>query len=252
MILVLSGGNNESHEAAELLERSEIPYLCVFSTFAEAGNYGKGNVIVSRLSEKDTEEIFAKEAVSGVLDIAAEGYETQSAAVMSVCRKREIPYIKFLNITINECINEHIKIVCSYGKIADCINSTLGHILFYAAPATVSAIVKNVPDTSNLYSIIPRGIGFDVERALEFRLPLVNILEFDSVDGEESVCAAIEKIDAKMLICDGSSGLKDKISASEKYEIPIIVTHKLGIDFIKASCDMHETMKIIYGWIKSA
>lgn len=66
MILVLSGGGNEAREFAALLEREHIPHLCVFSSFADAGSYGRGNAVVGRMKQSSLEGIFRRNQSGGL------------------------------------------------------------------------------------------------------------------------------------------------------------------------------------------
>ena len=88
MILVLSGGGNEAREFAALLEREHIPHLCVFSSFADAGSYGRGNAVVGRMKQSSLEGIFRRNPIRGVVDVMAGGNNGQSAAAMAAWHAR--------------------------------------------------------------------------------------------------------------------------------------------------------------------
>ena len=249
MILVLSGGGNEAREFAALLERDHIPHLCVFSSFADAGSYGRGNAVVGRMKQSSLEGIFRRNPIRGVVDVMAGGNNGQSAAAMAACGECGMPYVKYLRLPIARGAYDHVMVSGSYRAAADYINAHLGHVLFYAMPETVRMIAGQVLDQSCLYTPILRGISFDVELALEFGIPLVNVMELDGIDGVAAVSNAIERIDAKLLICDGATSILDKVSAAEQKKIQMIVTHKMGIEYTRTALSGAETLNIVKGWL---
>lgn len=249
MILVLSGGGNEAKTFSALLEKENIPHLCVFATFAEAGTYGRGNAVVGRLNGRAMEHLLQKESICGVVDVALGG-TAQSAAAMEACKNLHIPYVKYLRLPAVETDYHQVLMTCSYAEAAKQINSLLNTVLLYTAPETARAIAGYVEKPELLFAPILRGISFDVELALEFGIPLVNVIETDGIDGVSAVRAAVEKTGAKMLICDGSCEIADKLAAAEKLEIPVVITHRMGMEYTKTAQTPEEIVALAQSWEK--
>ena len=128
------------------------------------------------------------------------------------------------------------------------INEQDDKVLFYAAPKTVRKIASDVTDTSKLFTTILRGVSFDVELALEFGIPLLQVVENDSLDSEEAVLYAINKTGATMLVCDTTVTTSDKIAAAEKQGIPVILTHGTGVEYSKVVHSADAVMAQLRKW----
>ncbi|MEE1012875.1 MAG: precorrin-6A/cobalt-precorrin-6A reductase [Clostridia bacterium] len=249
MILVLSGGGQEAQEISPRLDAEQIPHICFFSTFADAGTYGKGNALVGKLTPLGAEKILRQNKISGVVDVMADGYSEQSAVVMLACKACGVPYVKYLRPAIAVGDYDHVSVMGSYDAVADTINGQAENVLFYARPETVHAIASRIRDKKRLFTAIPRCILFDVELAMEFGIPLVNVMEVDGMDGETAVLHAMEKASAGMVVCDDSMECADKIAAAKQRKIPMILTHKTGIDYTQLALTGDETMDLVRAWL---
>lgn len=246
MILILAGGGRESEEVIGLLEQEKIPYLCIFSTLAEAGNYGRGNAVVGKMERRFFQKVFEENNVCGVIDAIFGGDVEPSLEAMAACREANVPYVKYLRIAVSSKPCTQGMVTGSYAVIAELINTHLGNVLFYAAPGTVRAIAKRVLDCSCLYVSVLRGASFDVEQALEYGIPLVNVLEADGV--EDTVSSLIERLEARLLVCDGTAGIVDKAEAAEQSNIPLIITHNMGIEYTNTALRLEEIRELVQSW----
>lgn len=250
MILILSGGGNEARQFSDLLKNQGISYLCMFSDFAEAGAYGRGNAAVGRMDRQNLENFIQNHDIHGVVDVLAGESRKQSVSAMAACKLCDIPYVKLLRIPHDFDISARLMVTGSYRETADYINSHLCSVLFYALPETVREIASRVPDSSSLYTPIPRGIHFDVELALGFGIPLINVIEMDGTEGEAAVSSAIDRIQAGLLVCDGTGGVKDKLSVAAQREIPVILTHSMGIEYTCTALGNAEALEVVKSWQK--
>lgn len=229
------------------LKQERIDHLCFFTSFADAGNYGSGNTFVGRLSHEGAEDLLRQNAITGVVDVLAAGNQEQSLCMMKACEKANVPYVKYLKLWSTFSYGK-AEVFATYASIAKEINKRDGKVLFYARPETVRQIAKRVNDSSRLYVPIPRGIRFDVELALEFGIPLLQVMENDGVDGEDAVRHAIERSGAELLVCDGSGGTMDKLAVAEERGIPILFTHTMGIEYTKVVLKSEDAMDLARGW----
>lgn len=248
MILLLSGGGEEAREISLRFQSEGVEHLCFFPSFADAGNYGKGNAYVGKLTEAEGKQLLRANDICGVIDAAAGNEALQSLAAMSACAACGIPYIKYLRIPKPEIAYDRVRVMGSLGAVAEAINDREGAVLFYATPKTVHAIAKRVLDQARLFTPIQRGLQFDVELALEFGIPLLNVMENDGIDGEEAVTYAIQKAKAALLVCDTSVSLEDKLNVAKNQEIPVMITHENGIEYTKVVHSADAVMAQIRTW----
>ena len=246
MILVLAGGGRESEEVIGLLEKEKVPCLCVFSTLAEAGSYGRGNAVIGKMDSRLFKKIFEENTVWGVVDAFSGAEPLPSLEAMSACREERIPYVKYLRIPSPEGLCPQSMVVGSYAKIAAFINTRLGAVLFDAAPGTVRAVAKQVLDRKSLYVSVLRTAAFDVEQALEYGIPLMNVLETNGA--EDDISRLMDRLDIQMLVCDGTADLADRAKTAEKRKIPLIITHQMGIEYTNTALQPEELRKVLQGW----
>ena len=248
MILVLSGSGGEAREFSVTLNHEKLEHLCVLPTLKEAASYGRGNVVVGRFDHEKLEEFLRSEKITGVADVDMGG-NALSQVAMTACKNLKIPYVKYLPLPSSgrELVTG---MVGSYREIAEGIDCLTGVALLYTTPAATAAIAGLVQKPDKLYTPILRGGSFDVEKALEYGLPLLNVLEMDNIEGTEAVLELIRKVDAKLLICDGSQGITDKIAAADAAEIPVILTHKTGMEYTHAAWSLDALIRVLRGWSK--
>ena len=250
MILVLSGPGKEARELSVRLNEEMVEHLCFFSSFSDAGNYGKGNVYVGKINEREAEQLLRTNGIRGVVDVAEESNIMHALAVMKASERCGIPYVKYLRIPKPKDSCGQVRVMGSLCAVAEAVNDQEGKVLFYATPKTVKHIAKHVKDASKLFTTIQRGVRFDVDLALEFGIPLLQVVETDNTNGEESVRYAIHKIGASMLVCDTSVSVSDKITAAEKQGVPVILTHGTGIEYSKVVHSADAAMAQIRAWEK--
>ena len=61
------------------------------------------------------------------------------------------------------------------------------------------------------------------------------MIEADGVDGADFVGETINKVEAKAVICDCSVSTADKADAAKAADIPMIVTHNMGMEYLCAA-----------------
>lgn len=248
MILVLSGSGGEAREFSATLNHENLEHLCVLPTLKEAAAFGCGNVVVGRFDSREMETFLLSEKITGVADVDTAG-NAMSRVAMSACQTLGIPYVKYLPLPKSgrELVTG---MAGSYREVAEGINCLSGSALLYTTPGATAAIAGLVNDPGKLYTPILRGSQFDVEKALEYGLPLLNVLEVDNLDGPDAVSQLIQRVGAKLLICDGSQGIDDKLVAADAAEIPLILTHKTGMEYTETVWNFEALLRKLRGWSK--
>lgn len=248
MILILAGGGREAQSVSERLRREGMAHICLFSTFHEAGSYGRGNAIVGRLDRRAMEDLLEKEKIHGVVDLEEGNHGEQSRATIAACKNRGIPYIKRLHLPVPREELHGAYMVGSYDAVAERINRQSKVVLLYTGAEAAGAIAKRVYQPDCLYTPILRGIRFDVELALEFGIPLINVIEADSIDGADAVREVIARTKAGMLVLDGTVNPTEKLLVAEELGIPALVTHRAGIEFPKTVWSGEELIVNLRTW----
>lgn len=248
MILVLSGSGSEAREFSAVLDKEEIVYLCMLPTLKEAAAYGSGNLMVGKFDSEQMEELFRTEGITGVADVDAGGND-MSRVAMAACEKAGIPYVKYLPLP-DAGRTLVTGMAGSYREIADGINCLTGATILYTTPAASSAIAQMVEKPDRLYTPVLRDGSFDVEQALEYGLPLLNVIAVDSLDGADAVSQLICRVGAKLLVCDGSRGIADQIAAADAAGIPVVLTHKTGMDYTRTAWSLDALLRVLRGWKK--
>lgn len=243
MFLFLCGGHSPRSVFSHL-QQHDVRFLSWYPNLKEAGAYGAGGAIVGPINEKMLADAVTENSITGIIDGMGESFWKDSLLVMSYCKKEKIPYIKCLPIPYNKNIGD-FQICCSYHALAEEINRTLGNVLLYMKPKNVKAFAKHLPDVSALYVPILRGAGFDVETALLYGIPLRNVLELDRVEDAEAVKAAIQKVDAQMVVCDGSCPVENLADGCVQLGVPLRLTHAFGIEFLRTAVTAEELLAFI-------
>ncbi len=248
MILVLSGNGSEARNFSAILDHENLKHLCVLPTLKEAAAFGSGNLVVGKFDVPKMEELFKTEKITGVADVDAGGNE-MSRVAMTACGRMKIPYVKYLPLpkTGRDLVTG---MAGSYEEVAKGVNCLSGTAILYTTPAAAAAIAERVDDSGKLYAPILRDGRFDVEKALEFGLPLLNVIEVDQVDSADAISALIRKVDAKLLICDGTYGIKEQIAVADEAGIPVIMTHKTGMEYTNSAWSTDALVRVLRGWKK--
>lgn len=111
------------------------------------------------------------------------------------------------------------------------INNTVGNIVFLSKPYNVKAIADLVFDRNSLYVPISSGFDFDVELALEFGIPILNVKDFDDISGCDGIKEVLKNLEAKLLITDSSLDVLDKLKAASELGVNVIFTQNSGYDY---------------------
>lgn len=229
MILVLSGTGKRAADIAAQLDLLGESYVLLFSDFAAAGRYGEGNVLVGGGSVSSIRQIIKDNAVTAVIDTIGKPCASESRAALDACERENVTYVKYVRAENAE----GAEVCLSYREIADKIARCSGNVLFFSADTTVSAIAELAGDelAAKMYAPVPKSAVFDTGAALEFGIPIINVIEADILDGRAAVSELMRRTDAKMLVCDGVCGISDKIEACAGTSVGVIVTHNMGFDF---------------------
>ena len=231
MIMILSDGGTAVIRVQKHLDIRDEEYFVYFTAFAAAGRFGSGSVIVGDGTDRSLHSVLRQNKVTAVIDAVCEPASEVSKAAMRVCKDR-IPYVKYVNM--EEDYNA--KLCLSYCGLAEMIARCGGNVLMYASPQTVRAVAENIADGgSKIYVPVLKSAGFDADAALEYSIPLRNVIEADGVDGADFVGETINKVDAKAVICDCSVSTADKADAAKAADIPMIVTHNMGMEYLCAA-----------------
>lgn len=241
MVLVVSDGGAGVLRITKQLEIRDESYVVYFTNFLGAGRFGKGSVLVGNGMAVSLVSAIEKNRVTAVIDAIEEPKAKVSGVLASVCAGR-VKYIKYANIEdscgVRKCL--------SYKTLADMVRRSKG-ALMYASAATVSGIIEvgggDIGD--KMYVPIPKNVVFDTDAALEYSVPIINIIETEAVDGKESVKAMLERTGASMIICDVTVDVADKRVSAEALDIPIYITHNMGMEYPDAAAEARDAAMFV-------
>lgn len=237
MILVLSDGGSKSDELYRFLDIMGLPSIFHFNSFSEAGTFGKGSTIVGKASFKSFKRILIKNHIDCVIDVIDAPMSAASRIMIEAASELNIPMIKVilpifrLNPGIVENIGVSVESDYSYKSAAETVNNTFGNVLFLANPYNVKAVADLVFDRGALYAPIPSGIEFDVDLALEFGIPLLNVIAVDDFSGAAGIENIINMVDARLIVTDSSSEVFDKLEAASKTGCKVLFIQSTGLEY---------------------
>lgn len=237
MLLIISDGGNLARETSRILDELKANYLFHFSSFSNAGFFGKGNAIVGKMSYRSLCRIIDKNNINCIVDIINAPKSDESLVAINVAEDLKLPLIKLVSPTLpfERSLLKKINIKCdvdySYESVASKINNTVGNIVFLSKPYNVKAIADLVFDRNSLYVPISSSFDFDVELALEFGIPILNVKDFDDISGCDGIKDVLKNLEAKLLITDSSLDVLDKLKAASELGVDVIFTQNSGYDY---------------------
>lgn len=255
MILVLSDGGAAAVEMYGFLESIDAPNIFHFSDFESAGTFGRGNTIVGKASYRAFRRILYKNRIDCVIDIIEAPMSDVSKAMLAAAADAEVPVIKTALPTMRLSPDEvcafaekaGISITAdnSYKSVAETINNTVGNVLFLAKPYNVKAVADLVFDRSALYAPVLGGAEFDVEYALEYGIPILNVIAANGFSGAEGIEGLIWRVGAKILVTDSSLEIADKLKAAANAGCNVIFTQDSGFDYKYMAGSFDELKEIL-------
>ncbi|MEG2670256.1 MAG: hypothetical protein RR957_07295 [Oscillospiraceae bacterium] len=204
--------------------------------------------MVGKITKNSLARTINDNKITGVIDVISERTPDSSLIAMDICHVLKIGYVKYIRYSVEETQFKNLTIHSSYSEISDIANSKHGNVMFYAKPQNVKRIADKVYDKKCLYVPILKGIGFDVERAMEYGIPLNNVVEMPSIEGEAAVMEAIRKHSAVLVITDEVTNVKDKVIGAEKLDVPVILTQPFGLEYDKIAQNYAQILENAKEW----
>lgn len=229
MVLIVSDGSLLAAEVEKHFELSGDRYIEFYTDFKAAGRVGRGNVIVGAPTEKSVAAAIKTNYITAVVDAVAEKNSALSDSAQKACAALGVGYVKYIKTQKPD----GTRLYLYYSHIAEMVVKCRGGVLFYAKPCTVGAIAQLAGEeyADKMYVPVPKEVVFNTDAALEYKIPLLNVIETECSWGTDTVLDMISKTGARLIVCDGTDGIEDKISATEKIGIPVIFTHSMGREY---------------------
>lgn len=238
MIMVLSDGGENVAEAKRQLGIHGDKYFLCFSDVVAAARFGMGNVVITEASPSALCKILQKNKVKAVLDITETPSSELSKAALSVCGGKT-KYVKYVNFEKRM----GTEVLLSYREISERIRTNDGNVLLCASSDTVRAIAEITnADVDKMYVIMEKSTVFDTEKALEYSVPLLNVMEADMTDGKYAVEYVLRKTSANLMVCVNDADLETNVSVARKLGVGVIVTHRMGIEYPKTVSEMRDAL----------
>lgn len=238
MLLVLSKGGRGAREISECLSRNDGKFMFWFEDLSEAGGFGKGDVIVGKLSYRSLLRTVKQNRITGIIDSIPTPEAHGSLVALNVAEDLKLPLAKLIRPTVPKNISVAADpkkvdtvIEYSYEKVASKINNTVGNAVFLSRPVNVRIIAEKVFDRNALYVPIAEGAEFDVDLALGYGVPLLNVKQYNDFFGREGILRVLKDTEAKLLITDSAADISDKLAAAGEAGAQVIFTQSSGYDY---------------------
>lgn len=229
MILILSDGGRDVAEIERQLKLHGQKCLFYFSDMISAARYGKGNVIIGEESRRAISRVYAENRISAVIDATEKPMSKLSLAGLSACNDK-IKYVKL--VSLQDC--EGAAVCLYYKELADRIKKCDKNVLLYANKCTVSAIAAlSGENADKMFVTVKKSISFDVDDALGYSIPILNVKEYDIIDGAEVVGNAIKRLSIGLVICTEANDTEEKVAAARWMGTDVLLTHSMGIEYPK-------------------
>ena len=240
MILILSDSSRRAVDIENQLELYGDRYLNYFTDLKAAGTHGKGSVIVGSATAALLSEAIAENKITAVIDCITAPCSEASRAAQLVCAQKGVHYVKYLNITDKP----GLKLRLHYSHIADMIKRNVGKTLLYASPRTVRGIAEcaGKAGADKMYAPVRKSVMFDTEAALEYSIPLLNVVETEWINEEEDIAHMMKKVSADTVVCDDTVEIENIAAAAFKAGVPIILTHSMGMEFCCAAATARDAV----------
>ena len=229
MVLIVSDGSLLAAEVEKHLDLCGDMYIGFYTDFKSAGRVGHGNVIVGAPTEESVAAAIRANYITAIIDAVAERGSALSESAQKACVALRIGYVKYIKTQKPD----GTRLYLYYSHIVEMVAKCRGGVLFYAKPYTVGAIAQLAGEeyASKMYVPVPKEVVFNTAAALEYKIPLLNVIETECSWGADAILEMISKTGAGLIVCDGIDGIDDKISAAEKMKIPVIFTHSMGREY---------------------
>ena len=236
MLLILSRGGRGVKELSERLNALGAEYMFHFESLSQAGGFGRGDVIVGSLGYRSLARVVRQSNVSAIVDIIPTPASHGSLVALNVAEDMKLPLIKYIEPTVPRNISADLSnfncgVDYSYASVAAKINNTVGNAVFLSKPMNVRVIADQVFDRNALYVPIRAAAECDVDLALEYGVPLLNVKEYNDFGGRVGIENVLRDTQAKLLITDSAMEISDKLNAAADAGTEVIFTQSSGYEY---------------------
>ncbi len=242
MILILSDGGKKIAEIEKQLKLHNDKYVFMFSDFIAASRFGRGNVIIGKPSKREIERAYMENKIDSVIDATEKPVSKMSQAALSACDGK-IKYVKLV-----KCKEyDGAETILSYKMIGDKVKAIKKNTLIYGTPAVTKAISSWAGEGEDkIFVTVRKSPVFDVEKALEYSIPLLNIKEFETFTKTDEIKIAIEKLSIGQVVFTEETATDELIGAAKEMNVKAYVTHSAGVEYPYCVNNMRDALILIH------
>ena len=242
MILVLSDGGKNLVEIEKQLKLHNDKYVCMFSDFIVASRFGKGNVLIGKPSKREFEKVYRENKIDAVIDATEKPVSKLSQAALSAISEN-IKYIK-----LAPCREyEGAEICLSYKTLADKIKNHKDNTLIYGASGATRTIAEYAEERADkIFVTVKKSPVFNVNKALEFGIPIFNVKESDELTVTDEIKKAVEKLSVGQVIFTENSLTDELIDSAKEMGASVYITHSAGIEYPYCVNNMRDALILIH------
>lgn len=227
MIMVLSDGGMITAEVEKQLKLHNDEYMFFFSDVIAASRFGKGNVLIGKPSKREMRKVYSENNIDGVIDATEKPVSKLSQAALSACNEG-MKYVKLVKCKSFEGANT----VLSYKEIAGIIKNSKKNTLVYA-PGIVTGEIARLTDGNEdkIFVTVRKSPVFDVEKALEYNIPILNVKEYNDFSEIAAMKSAIDRFSIGQVVYTPDRISEEAIDEAKNMGIKVILTHSTGIEY---------------------
>ncbi len=242
MILILSDGGKKTAEIEKQLKLHNDKYVFMFSDFIAASRFGKGNVIIGKPSKREMEKAYKENKIDSVIDATEKPVSKLSQAALSACDGK-IKYVKLVRCREYDGAES----IYSYKAIGDKVKAIKKNTLVCGSAAVTKIIASWAEEKEDkIFVTVRKSTVFDVEKALEYSIPLLNVKEIEAFTKADEVKCAIEKLSIGQVVFTQECITDELVEVAKEMGAKVYITHSAGVEYPYCVDNMRDALILIH------
>ena len=119
--------------------------------------------------------------------------------------------------------------------------------MIYGSAAVTKAIASYADEKEyKIFVTVRKSPVFDVEKALEYSIPLLNVKEFEEFTKADEIKKAIEKLEIGQVIFTEEGITDELIDVAKDKGVKVYNTHSAGIEYPYCVNNMRDALILIH------
>lgn len=248
--LLVIAGTYDSRELIERLKKYDISIIATVATQVGrellSNSLPNSNILVGRLKELEFKEIIYSESINCVLDTSHPYACEVTNIVSNVCKRLDIPYIRYLRPSQNLNKDDFI-LANDFNNAADLLSNMEGNIILTTGTKNLEIFINSIQDYKQRLFVRILPTLESIRKCEQLKIPITNII---ALNGKFSVSLNIELFkycNADILVTKDSGeagGFEQKIEAAKQLNLKILVIKRQS-EFNKSISTYKEAVELV-------